>query len=88
MRHAVIFTTASDPFTKSKASDLLAEVRFFRRNSSSQLALGLTHLMTGRDLDGDTVGIAYIGSVCQRLRCVQSFRGAALELPGLADRRS
>ena len=32
---------------------------------SSQMALGITHLMTGRDLDGDTVGIAYIGSVCQ-----------------------
>ena len=29
------------------------------------MALGITHLMTGRDLDGDTVGIAYIGSVCQ-----------------------
>jgi len=62
---STIFTTPNDPFTKSKASDLLTEVRSFRRNSSTQLALGLTHLMTGRDLDGDTVGIAYIGSVCQ-----------------------
>jgi hypothetical protein len=25
---------------------------------------GVTHLMTGRDLDGDTVGISYMGSVC------------------------
>jgi hypothetical protein len=62
---STIFTTASDPFTKSKASDLLTELRNYRRGSAAQSALGLTHLMTGRDLDGDTVGIAYIGSVCQ-----------------------
>jgi hypothetical protein len=62
---STIFTSSSDPFTKSRASDLLNEVRSYRRNSTTQLALGLTHLMTGRDLDGDTVGIAFIGSVCQ-----------------------
>ncbi len=62
---SVIFATSSDPFTKSKAADLLSEVRSYRRSSSTQMALGITHLMTGRDLDGDTVGIAYIGSVCQ-----------------------
>jgi reprolysin-like metallo-peptidase family M12B/uncharacterized protein DUF11 len=62
---STIFTTANDPFTKSKASDLLTELRNYRRSSTTQSALGLTHLMTGRDLDGDTVGIAFIGSVCQ-----------------------
>jgi hypothetical protein len=59
-----LFTTASDPFTKTKASDLLMELRTYRGKTQAQLALGLSHLMTGRDLDGDTVGIAYIGSVC------------------------
>jgi hypothetical protein len=59
-----LFTTSNDPFTKTKASDLLTELRTYRGGSASQLALGLSHLMTGRDLDGDTVGIAYIGSVC------------------------
>jgi len=61
---ATLFRTASDPFTKTKAADLLTELRSYRQGSKAQLALGLTHLMTGRDLDGDTVGIAYIGSVC------------------------
>jgi hypothetical protein len=60
-----IFRTASDPFTKTKAADLLSELRTYRRGSAAQLALGLSHLMTGRDLDGDTVGIAYIGTVCE-----------------------
>jgi hypothetical protein len=60
-----LFRMPSDPFTKTKASDLLTELRTYRNGSAAQKALGITHLMTGRDLDGDTVGIAYIGSVCQ-----------------------
>jgi hypothetical protein len=59
-----LFRTASDPFTKSKASDLLVEVRNFRNGSPAQRALGITHLMTGRNLDTSTVGIAYIGGIC------------------------
>lgn len=61
----VLFRTPADPFSKSAASDLLKEVGAFRRSSATQRALGLTHLMTGRDLDGDTVGIAYIGTLCE-----------------------
>jgi hypothetical protein len=54
----------TDPFTKSVASELLGEVRTFRRNSQAQQAFGITHLMTGRNLDTTTVGIAYITGVC------------------------
>ena len=61
---STLFRTASDPFTKTKASDLLVELRNFRNATTAQKTLGLTHLMTGRDLDGDTVGIAYIGGLC------------------------
>ena len=59
-----IFRNADDPFSQSVAGNLLSQLRTYRSGSQAQLALGLTHLMTGRDLDGDTVGIAYIGSVC------------------------
>src|SRR5262249_20458374 len=59
-----LFRTTNDPFTKTKASDLLSELKTYHQGSAAQLALGLSHLMTGRDLDGDTVGIAYIGTVC------------------------
>ncbi len=61
---ATIFRNADDPFTRSGAQNLLEEVRRYRRDTPAQLAFGLTHLMTGRDLNGDTVGIAYLGSVC------------------------
>src|SRR5262249_22475574 len=47
-----LFRTASDPFTKTAASDLLTELKTFRSGSPAQQALGITHLMTGRNLDG------------------------------------
>jgi len=59
-----LFRTASDPFTKSKASDLLTEVSTYRQGSPAQRQAGITHLMTGRDLDTTTVGIAYISGIC------------------------
>ena len=59
-----LFRTASDPFTKTAASDLLTELKTFRVGSPAQQALGITHLMTGRNLDGSTVGIAYISGLC------------------------
>jgi hypothetical protein len=59
-----VLKTAIEPFTKTAPSDLLAQVRQYRGANPAQLATGVTHLMTGRNLDGDIVGIAYMDSVC------------------------
>jgi len=59
-----VFKTPSDPFTKTAPSDLLTQVRQYRNSHPEQMQTGVTHLMTGRDLDGEIVGIAYMGSVC------------------------
>ena len=59
-----VLTTAKEPFTKTAPTDLLAQVRQYRGSHSAQLETGVTHLMTGRDLDGNIVGISYMGSVC------------------------
>ena len=64
MATPTLFRTATDPFTKTAASDLLTELRTFRSGSPTQQTLGITHLMTGRNLDGSTVGIAYISGLC------------------------
>ena len=56
---------ATDPFSDTDISeDLLEEVALFRGDTPAQDAQGLTHLFTGRELDGSTVGVAYIGAVC------------------------
>jgi hypothetical protein len=60
-----VFRTASDPFTSTTVpSTLLNELASWRQVTPAQAARGLTHLLTGRDLDGTTVGIAFLGSVC------------------------
>lgn len=60
-----VFRSESDPFTATTVpSTLLNELGTWRRNTPSQTARGLTHLLTGRDLEGSTVGIAFLGSLC------------------------
>lgn len=57
---------AADPFSDTdRPSRLLDDLADFRKRSSWQLKYGLTHLFTGRDLEGRTVGIAYNGSLCR-----------------------
>jgi hypothetical protein len=50
----------------TSAKSLLNELGDLRKRSPSLNSRGLTHLFTGRNLDGTTVGIAYIGYVCDR----------------------
>ena len=68
IRHTIsevlVRTTSNDPFTESGASDLLEELQLFYRLGLAPRTGDLTHLFTGRNLDGGTVGIAYIGVVC------------------------
>jgi len=47
-------------------SSLLSELGSLRKDSASLRASGLTHLFTGRNLDGSTVGLAYVDSLCSR----------------------
>jgi hypothetical protein len=50
----------------TSASSLLDELGAMRKRSPNLYSRGLTHLFTGRNLDGTTVGIAYLDSLCNR----------------------
>lgn len=54
----------SDPFTATDASQLLDQLATFRQNTPSVRTAGLAHLFTGKDLDGNTIGIAYRDALC------------------------
>ena len=55
-----------DPFSDTlDPGALLDDVVTYRGNTSAQNDLGLTHLWTGRDLEGTTVGIAYSNVLCR-----------------------
>ena len=59
------FTAANDPFTDESDSNLLLdELADFRFSSPAQRATGLTHLFTGRELDGNNVGVAFSSALC------------------------
>lgn len=79
-----LYDRGTDGFSDTLvASELLDELGLRRSNSPSLRQDGLTHLFTGRDLDGQTVGIAYIDTLC-RTRYGAGLteirgRGAALE---------
>jgi len=48
----------------SDANALLKQLATLRSSTPELRSRGLTHLMTGRDLDGTTAGIAYIDNLC------------------------
>ncbi|HWM27637.1 MAG TPA: M12 family metallo-peptidase [Woeseiaceae bacterium] len=60
-----IHADADDPFSDTLDSGaLLDELGFYRRDTPPHRSHGLTHLFTGRNLDEQTVGIAYLDALC------------------------
>jgi hypothetical protein len=63
----VVATPETDSLSDTTVpGTLLNEVRLLRRQTPALYARGLTHAFTGRDLDGNTVGIAYQDTLCSR----------------------
>lgn len=60
-----VWKSATEPFDSTDPNTLLRQVRDYRGSHSDQMATGVTHLITGRNLDGDIVGISYMNSVCE-----------------------
>lgn len=56
----------SDPLSnRTDPNVLLGELADLRSSTPALRADGLTHLFTGRNLDGNTVGIGYIDALCR-----------------------
>jgi len=54
----------TDPFVSTVPSALLGQLSTYRQNTPSIAALGIAHLITGKDLDADIVGIARLSGAC------------------------
>jgi metallopeptidase family M12-like protein/uncharacterized protein DUF11 len=57
-------TAATDP------KSLLRELANLRKRTGALNSQGVTHLFTDRDLDGSTIGIAYLDSLCDKQNAV------------------
>jgi hypothetical protein len=60
----ITFASDTDPFTSSDASTLLNQFADYRNGTSAVRGRGLAHLLTGRQLNGNVIGIAFLGSLC------------------------
>jgi hypothetical protein len=56
--------TAGDPYTSTAPSTMLGEFRSYWTANFSSQPFDLAHMWTGKDMDGSTIGIAYVGVVC------------------------
>lgn len=60
------YSNSDDPFTDTNVSDdLLDEISEYRLQNAIHSNQGLTHLWTGKDLAGTTVGVAWQGTLCE-----------------------
>jgi len=59
-----LIPASADPFKATKGSALLEQLGTYRKATPEVRARGLAHLVTGKDLDGTTAGIAYVRTVC------------------------
>lgn len=77
------FSDAADPFSdESNSGNLLDELADYRFNTPAQSQQGLTHMFTGKNLDGSTVGVAFIGALCSRqfgAGLAEGVRGATVD---------
>ena len=61
----ITFASNTDPFTASDASTLLNQFADYRDTTPLVRSRGLAHLLTGRPLNGTTIGIAFLNSLCR-----------------------
>jgi hypothetical protein len=66
---------SDDPFTATDGSGLLAQLSTYRQAHPELSSLGITHLFTGADLDGDPIGIARIRGACTTADAVSLTEG-------------
>lgn len=60
-----VFETDTDPFTATTVpSELLNQLADHKNATAAIRNTAITHLMTGRDFDGSTVGIAFLAALC------------------------
>ncbi len=70
-----LIPAAGDPFTSTNPATLLGQLETYRLNTPAIASLGIAHLFTGLDLDGDIGGIARLGGACQATEAVSLTEG-------------
>ncbi len=60
----IVRTDDSNPYNTNDAGGLLSQVASEWINNLPGVTRDVTHMFTGRDLSGSTIGVAYLGGIC------------------------
>ena len=61
---AVVRSNSNDPYTSSNAETLLGQFQNEWLNNQGGIQRDIAHLFTGKSINGGTIGIAYLGAIC------------------------
>ena len=59
-----VYTSNNQPYTSTQVDTLLDQFRNFWNTNHGSVPRDVAHLFTGKDLDGNFIGIAYVGVAC------------------------
>jgi hypothetical protein len=59
-----VFTTASDPYGQTAPESMLEEFQTYHQRAKHIASADIYHLFTGKNIQGSTIGVAYVGVVC------------------------
>jgi hypothetical protein len=62
----IVRTAEPDPYTTNNPDDLLNQFKNYWFNNLKKIKRDTAHLMTGKNLQGSTIGIAYLGVICYK----------------------
>jgi hypothetical protein len=79
-----VFRIDDDPFAQTNPEGLLTELAGYRESSPLVRDRGVAHLVTGRDLEGSIIGIAYRGSICDPRYGVSLSQSQQMDVVGSA----
>lgn len=60
----VVRTVDPDPYSQTDGGAILGEFAAYWNANHADVARDITHLMTGRDVDGNVIGVAYLTVIC------------------------
>jgi len=60
----IVRADSDDPYTETGASAMLAELRAHWNANHGGIGRDVVQLFTGKNIDGSTIGIAYVGVIC------------------------
>ncbi len=65
--HIIVRSSSNDPYTSNDPETLLNQFRSEWNAHQSDIDRDLAHMMTGRNMNGGTIGIAWLTVVCNRI---------------------